>query len=88
MEIIYLNSFLKDLKKVQDKKLLQKVKAILLELNSAKDLSTIPNSKKLSGHPFAYRIRIGDYRLGLFYSEEKLTIARFVKRNNIYKLFP
>ena len=88
MEIIYLNSFLKDLKKVQDKKLLQKVKAILLVLKSAKDLCAVPNSKKLSGHPFAYRIRIGDYRLGLFYSEENLTIARFVKRNDIYKLFP
>ena len=88
MELIYLNSFLKDLKKVKNKKLLQKVKAVLLELKSAKDLGSISNSKKLSGHPFAYRIRIGDYRLGLFYSEEKLTIARFVKRNDIYKLFP
>ncbi len=88
MELIYLNSFLKDLKKVKDKKLLQKVKAVLLELKSAEDLSSIKNHKKQSGHPFAYRIRIGDYRLGLFYSEEKLTIARFVKRNDIYKLFP
>jgi len=87
MEIIYLNSFLKDLKKVQDKKLFQKVKAILLELKSAKDLGTIPNSKKLSRNPFTYRIRIVDYRLALFYSEKKLIINRFVKRNDIYKLF-
>jgi len=88
MEVVYLNSFLKDLKKVKDKKLLQRLKAVLLELKSAEDLSTILNVNKLSGHPFAYRIRIGDYRLGLLYSEEKLTIARFVKRNDIYKLFP
>ena len=88
MEVVYLNSFLYDLKKVKDKKLLQKVKAVLLELKSAENLSAIPNSKNLSGHPFAYRIRIGDYRLGLFNSEEKLTLARFIKRNDIYKLFP
>ena len=44
--------------------------------------------KKLSGHPEAYRIRVGDYRLGIFYSDEIITIARFLKRNDIYKLFP
>jgi mRNA interferase RelE/StbE len=88
MELIYLNSFLKDLKKVKDKKTLQKIKAVLNELKSAENLSSVKNHKKLSGHPSAYRIRIGDYRLGLLLSEQKLTIARFVKRNDIYKLFP
>lgn len=88
MELIYLNSFLKDLKKVKNKKTLSQVKTVLFELKSAEDLSSINNSKKLSGHPFAHRIRIGDYRLGFFYSEDKITIARFVKRNDIYKLFP
>lgn len=42
----------------------------------------------MSGHPDAYRVRIGDYRLGIYYSDNEITIARFVKRNDIYKLFP
>jgi mRNA interferase RelE/StbE len=42
----------------------------------------------MSGHPEAYRIRIGDYRLGFYYTENQIEIARFLKRNDIYKVFP
>ena len=42
----------------------------------------------MSGHSDAYRIRIGDYRLGIYYYEDTVTITRFVKREDIYKLFP
>jgi mRNA-degrading endonuclease RelE of RelBE toxin-antitoxin system len=88
MEVIYLKSLEKDLKKIKDKKLLKSLANVFINLEEVNTLFEISSVKKLSGHPEAYRIRVGDYRLGLFYSEETITIARFMKRNDIYKLFP
>lgn len=88
MEVIYLESLLKDLKKIKNKKLLNSLSKLFVKLEESDDLFKISSVKKMSGHPEAYRIRIGDYRLGIFYSDEIVTIARFLKRNDIYKLFP
>lgn len=51
-------------------------------------LSKIPNTKKLQGHKTAYRTRIGNYRLGFFFEDETIFLARCVDRKDIYKLFP
>ena len=88
MEVIYLKSLEKDLKKIKDKKLLKKLASVFINLENTDTLTEFSGLKKLSGHPEAYRIRVGDYRLGIFYSNEIITIARFLKRNDIYKLFP
>lgn len=88
MEVVYLASFLKDLKKIKDKKLLIKVKAVLVQIKNVNDVDEINHVKKIKGHPFAYRIRVADYRIGFYFSEGVFKIARFVKRNDIYKLFP
>ncbi|MBC74145.1 MAG: plasmid stabilization protein, partial [Muricauda sp.] len=42
----------------------------------------------LAGHPNALRIRVGTYRLGFYNENNTLILSRFVKRNDIYKLFP
>ncbi|RKF05262.1 mRNA-degrading endonuclease RelE of RelBE toxin-antitoxin system [Tenacibaculum lutimaris] len=88
MNVIYLESLAKDLKKIKEKKLLKSLSQVFIALEETDDLFKISSVKKLSGHPDAYRIRIGDYRLGIYYSNNEITIARFVKRNDIYKLFP
>jgi|AntRauMFilla1563_2_1112583.scaffolds.fasta_scaffold32647_1 mRNA interferase RelE/StbE len=88
MEIIYLRQALKDVNKIKNDKLKLKLAELVADLKSAENLSEIRNVKAMSGHPEAYRIRVGDYRLGIFYSDEIITIARFLKRNDIYKLFP
>ena len=50
-----------------------------------------PNAKfgiKLSGYTDYYRIRIGEYRIGLKYSNKTITLVRFLHRKDIYKFFP
>ncbi|WP_233861542.1 type II toxin-antitoxin system RelE family toxin [Tenacibaculum piscium] len=88
MNVIYLESLKKDLKKIKDKKLLKNLSEVFIKLEDVDDLLKISSAKKLSGHPDAYRIRIGDYRLGIYYNENEISIVRFVKRNDIYKIFP
>lgn len=88
MEVTYLKSLEKDLKKIKDRKLLKSLATIFIGLEKAESLIEVSGIKKLSGHSDAYRIRIGDYRLGIYYSEDIISIARFLKREDIYKLFP
>lgn len=88
MEIIYLRQALKDVNKIKNDKLKSKILDVITDLKLAENLSEIKNIKPMSGHSDAYRIRIGDYLLGIFQSEETITIARFLKREDIYKLFP
>lgn len=88
MKVEFLKKFSKDLDGVTLKS--AKVNAIkVIELMESIDsLDEIPNTKKLKGHKSAYRTRVGDYRLGFFFENATITIARFVHRKDIYKVFP
>lgn len=88
MEVIFLRSFLNDIKKLNDKKLKEKIKEFILNLEKSETIEDVHNVKKLKGYSTAYRWRTGDYRLGFYKNENSIEIARFVKRNDIYKVFP
>ena len=88
MKIKYHKSLEKDLRKINDKKIKQKLKLIILEMKEAQVLDELKPVKKLAGHPNAFRMRIGSYRLAFYYENNTLILSRFVKRNDIYKLFP
>jgi mRNA interferase RelE/StbE len=89
MKVVFLNSFKKDIIKITDLKLKAKIKSVIIELENADNLNQTSNLKKMKGYPNAYRIRIGDYRLGFYLDNDNgIELARFVKRNDIYKLFP
>ncbi|MGM1430718.1 type II toxin-antitoxin system RelE family toxin [Sphingobacterium lactis] len=88
MEVVFLSSFLDDIKKISDKKLKAKIKVFIIDLEHADTLDEISNVIKIKGFSTAYRLRIGDYRLGFFKDDNIIELARFVKRNDIYKVFP
>ena len=88
MQVEFLSQFNKDLEKIRFANIKQAVQRIILKVESAQNLSEIPNIKKLSGHKFAYRIRIGDYRIGIFVEGKTVEFARVVHRKDIYQLFP
>lgn len=82
-------SFLKSIKKIKDKKALQKVREIIITLEESDHLNEIKNLKKLKGFQHYYRIRIGDYRLGLEEIEaNKVCLIILAHRKDIYKKFP
>ena len=88
MRLTYTRAALKDVKKVNDKKLKEKLKAVLIDLKKVQNLKDFKGLKKMAGHPAAYRIRIGNYRLGFYFENDLVEIARFLKREDIYKVFP
>lgn len=44
--------------------------------------------KKLKGHKNCFRIRIGEYRIGLYLDGKIIEFVRFLNRKEIYKYFP
>jgi mRNA-degrading endonuclease RelE of RelBE toxin-antitoxin system len=57
----------------------------IIEISS---FAEITNIKKLQGYDNAYRIRIGDYRLGIIFDGEILIFERVLHRKEIYRYFP
>ncbi len=81
-------SFAKDLRGINDKSLLSRVGQIIDEVKQAESLAAIRSMKKLKGHDHFYRIRIGDYRLGLELIGYELVFVRCLHRRDVYRYFP
>jgi mRNA interferase RelE/StbE len=81
-------SFEKDFKKAGNVKLKSKLHAVLTNIQEASKLSHINNLKKLKGTTDFYRIRLGDYRIGLIINKNEVELIRFLHRKDIYRYFP
>ncbi len=88
MKVEFKSSFAKDLKKAKDKDLKTRVKQVVELVEKAKSLQEIKDVKKLKGGDRYYRIRIGDYRVGLTLEGDTVTFVRFLHRKDIYRYFP
>ena len=88
MQVEFLSKFSKDIDRISQKSVKSNLSRLIRALELAENLNNIPNLKKLVGHKSAYRVRIGDYRVGFFYEGHKVILARVVHRKDIYKLFP
>ena len=88
MKIEFRRSFVKDLERVRDKALRERVKEMLEQVERAQALQEMENVKKLRGGERYYRIRIGDYRLGLVLEGDTVIFVRFLHRKDVYKYFP
>jgi mRNA interferase RelE/StbE len=55
---------------------------------AANTVSDIVNIKKLSGFKYHYRIRIGNYRVGIVIKNNEVIFERFLHRKDIYKYYP
>lgn len=88
MKVGFKQSFTKDLTKVKDRDLLRRVKIAIETLERAESLEQIKGLKKLRGVGNYYRLRIGDFRLGLALEEGKVIFVRFLNRKEMYRYFP
>ncbi|MES2836012.1 MAG: type II toxin-antitoxin system RelE/ParE family toxin [Bacteroidota bacterium] len=82
-------SFEKSLDKINDAKLKNALKEMVMDIQQAKAIKDIKNIKKLTGYKTAYRIKVlQDYRVGIIYQENTIYIVDFAHRKDIYKKFP
>ena len=88
MNVRFERSFARDLKAVRDRALQQRVKEMIEQIEHCGHLQELNQVKSIEGERGYYRIRIGDYRLGLFLEGDTATLVRFLHRKEIYRYFP
>ena len=88
MKVEFRKTFEKDLGKLRDKALLGKIKATIEAAEAANTLDEIVNVKKLKGENGYFRVRLGDYRIGLFLQDDILGFVRILHRREFYRYFP
>jgi len=88
LKVEFKSSFTKDLKKVDDKDLKERVKEIIELVEKAQSLQEVGNVKKLRGGDRYCRIRVGDYRIGLLVEGDIVVFVRFLHRKDVYRYFP
>lgn len=88
MRVEFRKTFEKDLIKLRSKALLNKVRASIESVEAATTLAEVANIKKLKGEDGYFRIRIGNYRIGLFLKDDTLRFVRVLHRREFYRYFP
>ena len=88
MRVEVQKSFEKDIEKVKDKKLAKQISQLIEELENCDTLTHIRHLKKMKAQGSYYRIRIGNYRIGLKTAENTIILLRMMHRKDIYNYFP
>ena len=88
MKVLFLEQFDRDLSLVRAQSLHDDVFKVIAKLERAKSLRDVPSVKKLKGYRTNYRIRVGQYRIGLKFEHGVIELARFLHRKEIYRFYP
>ena len=89
MKVEFSKSFDKQTSHIRDKKLSGRVRAVIRKVMDCNSLPEVPNLKPLTGYPGYYRIRTGQYRIGISLEGDTVWFHFFGKRDeSTYKKFP
>lgn len=88
MRLSFRKSFERDLKRISNPVVLRRVRQAIEQVEAAEDLSRVRGARRLSGSGSLYRIRIGEYRIGLAVESSAVEFVRVLHRRDIYRYFP
>ncbi len=66
----------------------QRVALIIEEMKAAENSHQIRNLEPCEGTPNAFRIRMGDYRIGVYVEDNIIKLKRIGNRGDFYNYFP
>lgn len=87
MKYLVEKKFLKDLQPLP-KDVKKSVEDFFMHVQEMKSFDEIHNVEKLTGYKEYFRYRIGHYRVGFAFRNEKIIFIRILHRSEIYKHFP
>ena len=89
MEVQYRQAFLKELKQLKSSTSYQRIyDLVFTTLEAINTLEEISDIKAMRGYAGRYRIRIGDYRIGIEVNEDVIEVMRVLHRREFYRYFP
>ena len=81
-------SFAKDLVQIKDRRICNRISDCIEQIQKADSLSQIGSLKKITLKSHYYRIRLGDFRLGIKVDGTTVIFIRALHRKEIYRYFP
>ena len=88
MKTQFKESFARDLRHIRERSLLARIRQAIENVEEAKSLEEIPHLRKLQGGDHCYRIRVGDYRIGVVLEDDVVIFVRVLNRRDVYRYFP
>ncbi|UXE65128.1 MAG: type II toxin-antitoxin system RelE/ParE family toxin [Chryseotalea sp. WA131a] len=88
MRVEFLSKFNDDLDSISQLSVKIAIKKVIESIEASESIRQIQNAKKLVGYKNAYRVRVGNYRIGFYLENNLVQLARVKNRKDIYKLFP
>jgi mRNA interferase RelE/StbE len=81
-------SFHRDVKRIRERRILAGLRQSILDVEAAARWSDVPDIKKIRGSTNAFRIRVGEYRIGLYIEGDLAEFVRVLPRRDVYRRFP
>lgn len=88
MKVRFDKKFLKDIRKIKSNELKQRITNCIDSVRNAQTLSEIVGIERMKGYKTYFKIRIGDYRIGLEIDGDNVDFIRVLNRKDIYRMFP
>ncbi len=88
MKVTFRQSFARELKKMKDQAVLDRIRRAIEQVEGASTRQEVHDLKKMSGAGNFYRIRVGDYRLGVVVEGGQVEFVRCLPRRDLYRFFP
>ncbi|MGZ4969436.1 MAG: type II toxin-antitoxin system RelE family toxin [Methylobacter sp.] len=88
MKVEYSKKFLKELAAVPSDIRSKIENFVFDELVSTTSIYEMGKVEKMKGYDGFYKVRFGNYRLGLILKNETITVKTVMHRREIYKFFP
>ena len=80
--------FSRDVRRLGSSQIRRRLDRTIQELIEVADITEVSGIKRLLAEGQHYRIRIGDYRLGITMDGKIAVLRRFLPRGEIYRYFP
>lgn len=89
MEVLYRKAFLRDLKKLKNQPVYESIFVFAFKtLPETKTIKDVAGVKAMTGHAKRYRIRFGNYRVGIELQGNTVDVRRVLHRRDFYRYFP
>ncbi|MCF8413658.1 MAG: type II toxin-antitoxin system RelE/ParE family toxin [Melioribacteraceae bacterium] len=88
MKTAFRKKFLKELAKLPKQSQTKIEKFVFGDIQNIKNLESSHKIEKMKGYASYYKIRFGDYRVGLKYENEVIIFQTVMHSRDIYRYFP
>jgi len=88
VKVLFRESFVRDLRRIEDQDVQRCIRQAVESVEQATSLTDVPQLRRLRSKGRHYRIRVGDYRLGLTVDADEVCFVRALHRREIYRYFP